>query len=573
MSTTSQTPLSIELATPWRSLMPATYWHPTNEAPNALALFDQAVANRGDSPAVFYFGQALSFSDVDQLSDKLAVAITNAGFSAGDRLATFMQNIPAFYICMIAAWKAGGALMPINPMNRARELTLVLDDAQPHTLVLETSLAADVYDKLPATVFRPQLVLTVSPNAHVKYHDPRVLPDPERSEEGSFESVLVSSHSHPKRSGSLSPSDMAFLNYTSGTTGVPKAAMISHRGATLAGVYGQRAFDIGRTNPVLAMAPLFHTTGLMMTMLAALSAGVGLIMSYRFHPEVILDAIRRHRPGFTAATPTAYLALSQIDGVNPDDFQSFRACGIGGATVSPGLKKRLEESFLTPFLPGYGMTETGGPVSLAPLSLKDQLPIDQNSSALSIGIPLPGVDMWIAGENGARLGPGEIGEIMVSAPGLMNGYWHRAEATTEAMVKGVLKTGDVGVMNQQGWFFLVDRKKEMIVSGGFKIWPREIEDVLMSHHEIVEAAVIGIPDSYRGENVLALIRFRAGSTATVEDIQIYCREAMAAYKRPREIRVVEELPKTGSGKVDRASLRASVQNSTPGAQVEAGGGG
>lgn len=540
---------------PWHGLVEPSYWELSNDFSHGLDLFEDALANSPDAAAIKYFDASITFRELDEASTAIALAILDRGFKPGDRLALYMQNIPAFTISMLAAWKAGGSVIPINPMNRTRELAIILNDARPHTLVLEPDLL-QCYADLESKDYRPSQLLIASPYDYQCRDDPRVLPAKIEALEGqSFLALLQNAQSdHPPSQARL-PGDPAFLVYTSGTTGIPKAAVITHSATGRSSAYARRAYQLENGQPVLALAPVFHVTGLMCTLMTAFNLRSALIMTYRFHPDVAVEAIRDHRPAFTAASPTAFIALTQAKGAEPAAFESFQACAIGGAAVSPALIDRLQKEFGVPAQTGYGMTETAGAVAITPIELRHRTPIDPATGALSVGLPLPGVEMWIAGEAGERLLPGEVGEIIVRAPTTMTEYWQRPEATAEALRSDGLRTGDVGFMDASGWFYLIDRKKDMIVAGGYKVWPREIEDVLYAHPGVLEVAVVGVPDEYRGETVKAYVRLRSEGSASIEGLQDFCCKTMAAYKRPREFVIVDDLPKTATGKIQRSALR------------------
>jgi len=519
-------------------------------------MFEAALASHPDGPAVAYFDRVLSYSDIDIESSAFAAALRERGFLPGDRLSVYMQNIPAFAIAMLAAWKAGGSLVPINPMNRARELAVVLNDARPHTLVLEPGLVADALERVDKDSYHPSLVVVASPYDYQTRDDMRVMPP--RLQPAGYAAWIDLVAPHRGVAAPVlprDPDDCALLVYTSGTTGIPKAAVIPHRAATRASTYAEKVYDLKPHEPIIALAPVFHTTGLMCTMVSALRLASPIIYTYRFQPEVSVEAIREYRPTYTAAAPTAYIALTQAEGAKIEDFASFKACAIGGAAVSPALVARLKAEFGVPAQSGFGMTEVGGAVSVVPFEWRDRTPVDSESGAISIGIPFPGVHMWIADDNGAPLPAGQMGEIIVDAPTNMTAYWNRPEATAETLRSDGLRTGDIGFMDADGWFYLVDRKKDMIVAGGYKVWPREVEDVLYGHSAVLEAAVVGVPHEYRGETVKAYIRLRPGQSATTEDLAAFCRENLAAYKRPAEFAIVDDLPKTASGKIMRSALR------------------
>jgi long-chain acyl-CoA synthetase len=285
----------------------------------------------------------------------------------------------------------------------------------------------------------------------------------------------------------------------------------------------------------------------------ALLTGIPLILTYRFKPGVVLDAIRKHRPTFTVAAVTAYVALANAPGVRADDLASFSKLLTGGAPVDPAIVEDLRERFGAYIHNVYGMTETTSPTHATPMG--GRAPVDPRSGALSVGLPVPGLRMAVIGDDDAELPVGEIGELVVSGPTVVPGYWGKPTETQQAFRDGMLRTGDVGFMDSNGWFYIVDRKKDMISSAGYKVWPRDVEDVLYSHDAVRQAAVVGVPDAYRGESVMAYVSLKPGRHLDVAELVVFCRERLAAYKLPRRIEILDELPATVTGKLLRRELR------------------
>jgi long-chain acyl-CoA synthetase len=277
-----------------------------------------------------------------------------------------------------------------------------------------------------------------------------------------------------------------------------------------------------------------------------------LVLAYRFDAGVVVDALRERRPTFTVAALPVYIALADTKGVEPSDLASLRAAYSGGAPVTPAWATRFGEQFGISIHSMYGLTETTSPSHAVPLGV--EAPVDPTSGALSVGVPFPSTMARIVDEDGADLPAGEVGEIAIAGPQIVAGYRQKPEETEHALPGGVLMTGDVGFMDPDGWFYVVDRKKDMINASGYKVWPREVEDVLTEHPAVSEAAVIGVPDEYRGETVKAFVTLRPGATATEDELIAHCKARMSAYKYPRSVELLSELPKTDTGKTLRRAL-------------------
>jgi long-chain acyl-CoA synthetase len=305
---------------------------------------------------------------------------------------------------------------------------------------------------------------------------------------------------------------------------------------------------------VLAMAPLFHITGLVAHLAVSALAGMKLILFHRFQAEEAIRLARLHRATFSVASITAYLSILNTPAASGEGA-FLPKCFTGGAPVPPAIPEQFEARFGSYIHNTYGLTEVNSPSHLVPHGARS--PVDPASGALSIGLPIPNCEARIVSldDPGKVLPAGEQGELVLKGPFVFEGYWNNPEATKAAFHDGWFLTGDVAMMDPEGWFYIVDRKKDMINASGYKVWPREVEDVLYRHPSVREAAVVGIPDSYRGESVKAVLALRAGLAATPEEIIAFCRDRLANYKVPREIEFLDEIPKTATGKFLRRQLR------------------
>ncbi|MEX5721253.1 AMP-binding protein [Geodermatophilus maliterrae] len=522
---------------------------------NALEMFRAGVAADPDGAAVKYFDGVLTRAELDEQSDALASALLASGFGRGDRLAVYLQNVPQFLVCMVGTWKAGGVMVSINPMSRTRELSYLLKDSGATVLVcLEALYDGVARGVVPNTDV--ELVLTTSELEYQSRNDERLFKGVSRQRHDGttdFTELLQQHAGQMPPAVQFTPDDVAFLTYTSGTTGVPKGAMNTHRNVVFtASVYRDWArFAPGGS--VFGIAPLFHITGLIGHIAVSFLAPSTLVLAYRFDPQVVLDALLEHRPTYTIGAITAFNALLGSPEFTKDHFSSFTSVYSGGAAISPTAEQAFLAETGKQVHNAYGLTETTSPMTLTPFGAPS--PVDPTSGALSVGVPVPSTIVRIQGEDGQDLPLGEVGEIVAEGPQVVAGYWGKPQETAASLPGGALKSGDVGFMNPEGWIFIVDRKKDMINASGYKVWPREVEDVLAEHPAVRESAVVGVPDEKRGETVKAFVSVKPGATVTPEELIAHCRERMAAYKYPRQVEIIDELPKTVTGKILRRELR------------------
>ncbi|MFE5508078.1 AMP-binding protein [Amycolatopsis japonica] len=528
------------------------------EAPKAttvLASFRRAVQRSPQATAIAYFDATMSYREVDELSDGVARHLLASGFAPGDRLALVLQNIPQFVLALLGAWKAGGIVVPVNPMYRERELQHVFEDAGVRAVVCSQSgWNRRIRPLVPGSDVT--IALTTSELDLQGRDDPRVFGKTVREPTPGAADLLTAARAaagEPPADPGLGPDDVALISYTSGTSGTPKGAMNTHGNLGANAAVLSTFSGLGEGATLFGLAPLFHITGMVCEIASAIDIGGTLALAYRFEPGVVLDAFLEHKPVYTVGPSTAYMALMAHPGVSREHFDSFQLLYSGGAALPPAVVGTFRERFGHYIHNGYGLTETTAGCIVVPSSL--EAPIDEASGTISIGLPVPGTIVRILGENGEEQPFGTAGEIAVEGPMVIPGYWNRPEATEAALPGGRLLTGDIGFMEPSGWVYVIDRKKDMINASGFKVWPREVEDVLYTHPAVREAAVVGVPDAYRGETVKAYISPAPGTTPDPQDLVAYCKERLAAYKYPRVVEVLDELPKTVSGKILRRELR------------------
>jgi long-chain acyl-CoA synthetase len=546
-----------DVAQPWQALFP-------DDSPFELDLGDRHILDlwrdaldaRGLAPCLRYFDASLDYATVDRLSTAFAAWLVHrAGARPGHRIVLLLQNTPHFVIALLAIWKAGAIPVPCNPMYRANELAELFADCGPTALIAETHAAATAGEALRLAALGIPVVVA-DPFDWQTRDDARVLPADTRSDHPDLLTLCLGAHGEMSLP-SLAPEDAGLILYTSGTTGRPKGAVISHRSIAFNSVACARWMGIGPASRVLALAPLFHITGFVLHLGVAIDAGCAIALTYRFHPDLVLETIREVRPTFTVAAITAYNALMTCAGIGPADFASFEAAYTGGAPVAPALRDRVRSTLGIELLTAYGMTESCSPTHLSPPGRI--VPTDPETGALAVGIPITSTAARICAPDGTPLPAGEAGEVWMRGPQIMTGYWNKPAETAAALTDGWLHSGDIGVMNAEGWLFIVDRQKDMINASGFKVWPRQVEDTLLAHPSIREAAVVGEPDPYRGETVHAFVSLKADAPPpSVEALTAFCRERLAAYKVPKRLTFMDELPKTATGKLQRAELRRAL---------------
>ena len=498
--------------------------------PSALAMFAATARRAPDAVAIHYRDSALTFAGLDERSGAFAAALAHRGVARGDRVALYLQNVPEFVVAVLAAWRLGAIAVSVNPMLKEREVRTLLDDCEPVALVTLESLWEEVArDAIAGTSVRV-VVTEGQVDELAREHAGQAPPDP-----------------------GLGPDDIAFLTYTSGTTGPPKGAMNTHGNVVFSSQTYRDWVGVGGDDVILGVAPLFHITGLIAHVGLSLLTGAPLVLDHRFDAARALELIERHRVTFTTGAITVFIALMDAPEAGERDTSSLRTIVSGGAPIAPATVEAFEERFGTYIHNIYGLTETTSPSHCVPMGTR--APVDPTSGALSVGVPVYGTVVRVVGEDGHDLPAGEVGEIITSGPQVVPGYWGRPEESERAIPGGALHTGDVGFMDADGWFYVVDRKKDQINAAGYKVWPREVEDVLYGHPAVREAAVVGVPDAYRGETVKAFVSLRPGERVDADELIAFCRERMAAYKYPRVVELVDDLPRTASGKVLRRVLR------------------
>ncbi|MFI9613947.1 class I adenylate-forming enzyme family protein [Streptomyces sp. NPDC052023] len=542
-------------AKPWLALLDEAQRAPVSPDDSLVHALRRVTGQTPERTFLAYFDGRLSYHEADELSDSVAGHLAERGVARGDRVAVLLQNSPHFVLAVLGAWKVGAVVVPVNPMYKSGEVGHVLRDGEVTALIC-SDRAWESYLRQTAADSPVRVVLTACELDFQTRGDTRVLTfERAVSAQDTDDLTAVARAGGKAPEGRLpGPDDIALISYTSGTSGTPKGATNTH-GNIMHNTERQRSgLGLPEAPVYFAMAPLFHITGMVCQFGACLNSAGTLVLAYRFEPGVVLDAFAEHRPHYTVGPSTAFMALAAHPSVTRDHFSSFRSISSGGAPLPPALVEEFRAGFGPYIRNGYGLTECTAPCAAVPPGR--EAPVDPASGTLAVGVPGPDTVVRIVDDEGEEVPFGEQGEIVVRGPQVVPGYWRRPGATGETFPGGELRTGDIGFMDAEGWLYVVDRKKDMINASGFKVWPREVEDVLYTHPAVREAAVVGVPDGYRGETVKACISLRPGAAPGPDELAAYCKERLAAYKYPRLVEILPDLPKTASGKILRRELRS-----------------
>ncbi|OLR92259.1 long-chain-fatty-acid--CoA ligase [Actinokineospora bangkokensis] len=501
---------------------------------NLATILRESAAAHPDKPLAHAGDRAVTYAQVDALSGRVATALRGLGLRPGDKVAVHLPNVPQFLLAYFGALKAGLVVVPLNPLLTATEIAYHLTDSDSRALITFELFTASAVDGAA----RAGGVATYVVSATGAPPPAGALP---------FDDLLAAQDTGLFHAGSAE--DTAVLLYTSGTTGKPKGAELSHfqlyMNCTLAGsIFGARPDDVS-----VAVLPLFHVFGLSSVLNVAVRFGATLVLVPRFEPAAVLDAVEAHRCTLFLGVPTMFVALLHHP-AEGRDLTSLRAALSGGASMPGEVIRAFEEKFPgVVVLEGYGLSETASTTTFNTSA--------QDRKVLSIGKPIWGVDTKVVDPDGTELprGAAHVGEIVIRGHNVMKGYYKRPEDTAAALRDGWFHSGDLGYQDEDGYFFVVDRLKDLIIRGGYNVYPREVEEVLYEHPAVVEAAVIGKPDSRLGEEVIAYVTLEPGSTTTEQDLVEHCKQHLAAYKYPRGITFVDTLPKGPTGKILKRDLK------------------
>lgn len=536
------------------------------------------VAASPDQRAVLYRGRTFTTSDIDREAEALVSGFLARGLHKSSIIGIYLQNVPQFAVALLAAWKIGVIPLVLNPMYRGRELRALIDDSAASAIICDEG---DL-DQVRTTLTGSSVTWVLTTNDDEYAGDTTVTstdasatpatstgaeaagPEPGITVEAWSDVLAAHRADASTHRTDLLPGldDAGLLTYTSGTTGPAKGAIATHRNIlAVARSYGAW-MSLGEGDVMLAIAPLFHITGAVACAATSLIHPITLDFIGRVSAEKIVTAMREDEVTVTIGSITVYNALLEHETATADDLRSVRYLYSGGAPVPPATVERFRNRFGLYIHNIYGMTETASAVIGVPPNT--EAPVDPATDTLAIGVPFPGLEARIVDvADGSVITDTTAGELELRGPQVAPGYLGRTEANEAAFDDGWLRTGDVGVMDDAGWIYLVDRIKDQINASGYKVWPREVEDVLYEHPAVLEAAVVGQPDDYRGETVVAYVSLRTGQQAAPEELIAFTKERLAAYKYPRIVHVMSDLPKTHTGKIQRRLLRNSGTEAAP----------
>jgi long-chain acyl-CoA synthetase len=531
---------------PWEaSYPPECRWDVPIAQGTLPGFLDDIAARHADRPAIEYRGQVLGFAQLKALSDRVAAGLMAMGIGRGDCVALYLPNTPWHPVCFFAALRTGARVVHLSALDAKRELAHKARDSGATLLI--------------TTGFAPLLA-----NAEWLLEQgavPRALLAPDArwgGEDATCGFALLPEADPPTSWPAIALSDLALLQYTGGTTGTPKGAMLSHGNLTAA-VTIYRAWRDSTHVPagdghVLVVLPLFHIFALTAVLLRQLGEGNCCHLRLRFDAAQAVDDIARYRITHFAGVPTMWIGILNLPGVRAERFTSLRQATSGGAPMPFEVQQKLEALIGLRIGGGWGMTET------CPAGTR--IPPHAPHRAGLIGLPLPGVELRIVDPDAPTVerAPGEVGEMAVRGPNVFAGYWNRAEENARAFADGWFLTGDMGWMDEAGWFTLVDRRKNMILSGGFNVYPAQVEGAIYEHPDVAECIVIGIPDEYRGQAAKAYVALKPGARAfTLDDLRAFLADRLGRHELPAALEIRDTLPKSPAGKLLASALRAEFE--------------
>ena len=479
----------------------------------------------GNRPAVRLDDLVLTYDQVLDGARRTTALLRSKGVGPGDRVGLVLPNVPAFPVLFYGALAAGAVVVPMNPLLKAREVQYYLEDSGA-SIVFAWEAMAEEAGKAAATVG----IECVPVEA-----------------DGFLE--LLAGHEPDHEVADRDDDDTVVLLYTSGTTGQPKGAELTHANlSTNTSLSAETLLEVTSDDVVMGCLPLFHCFGLTCGLNAAVLVGACLTLIPRFDAKKALEVVGRDGVTVFEGVPTMYAGMLNVEDAESYDVSSLRTCVSGGSAMPVEVMRRFEETFGCIVLEGYGLSET------SPVASFNHPDLERKPG--SIGVPVRGVEMKLVDDDGKDVGQGDVGEIAIRGENVMKGYWGREDATREAIPDGWFRSGDMARQDEDGYFFIVDRKKDLIIRGGYNVYPREVEEALYEHEAVAEVAVVGVPHDELGEEVGAAVALKSGASVSEDELRDFAKERLAAYKYPRHLWIVEELPKGPTGKILRREVSA-----------------
>ena len=519
------------------------------------SLFRQAVQEHPRGAATRFFGARIRYGELGRRVDQFASVLASLGVGKGDRVALILPNMPLYPIAHFAVLKLGAVLVPTNPLYVERELEYQLTDSGAETVVVLDKLLGrllSIRDRTPVKrIISAGIQEFLPPILRFLYGLKNRPSEPPPTAPGLYEYRDLMKRKVPSREAAdVSPDDTAILLYTGGTTGLSKGAILTHRNL-VCNVHQTKSWlsDLQLKQEIFLCAlPFFHSYGMTTGLHLAVLCRCTMILLPRVELADVVKRIRKHRPTIFCGVPAMYNAINNYSGIKSSDLSSIRLCISGGAGLPADVQARFEEMSGGKLVEGYGLSEASPLVSVNP--------IFSNRKNGTIGVPVADTDArTVDSETGNVLPAGEVGELSVSGPQVMQGYWNKPEETANVLQDGWLKTGDMAMMDQDGYFTIVDRKKDLILSAGMNIYSREVEEVLYQHPGVQDAAVVGVPSRVRGEVPKAFIVLKEGHELTKRDVIRFCHGKLARFKIPRHVEFRDELPKSAIGKILKRLLK------------------
>ncbi|UCD57964.1 MAG: long-chain fatty acid--CoA ligase [Candidatus Hydrogenedentota bacterium] len=501
------------------------------QVPKTIPQLLEMRTKQNPSKTFLYFkDKEVSYSQMDEIANRVANGLIELGVEKGDKVCLLMTNCAEYIYCFFGIAKAGSVATPINSLLKAEEIAYIVNNSDARLLIAQSKFE-EVLNKVLPQCPRLEKIL---------------IADVDETSKGrvSLGKLLKAQPSPPP--ASVEPDDVAGIIYTSGTTGYPKGVELTHKNYLVNSEQISKAVQMSDADRFLCILPLFHVNAQVVTTLSPMYAGASMILLEGFSPKTFLPALVEYRATAFSGVPTVYAILNSLADAEKYDFSPLRFCICGAAPMPVEVFNTFEKKYKAFILEGYGLSEGTCASSINPLGGSRKIG--------SIGIPLKGQEIRIFDDSDAEVSSGQVGEIVVRGENVMKGYYKNPEATAETLKNGWLHTGDLGYVDEDGYFYIVGRKKEMIIRGGENIYPKEAEEVLYRHPGVLEAAVVGVPDDIWGEEVMAFIIPNGDTELTAEEVVAYCKEHLADFKCPRKVEFAKAFPKTATGKIQKNKI-------------------